>query len=181
MTSRITLCLMLVVAFAGSNLPEAQGGWHEFVHRSILDFHRNNAWPQPFVQMDRLSACAPFVTMRQNGLGHEFTLGHYHFDPDTQSLTEAGQLKVLDIIRRQPEGYDKVYVLRGRDEQMSAIRLDSVQQSLAKFIPGGSLPDVQFAEFGPRGVPASYIDAIGRKAQATVPDPRLPEFTAVTN
>lgn len=181
MTSRITFCLLLVVVFAGSPLPEAQAGWHEFVHRSVLDWHRNNAWPQPFVQMDRMASCAPFVAMRDNGLNSEFTLGDYHFHPETQMLTEAGQLKVQDIIRRQPEAFDKVFVLRGRDEPSSAIRLDSVQQSLARFIPEGSLPDVRFAEFGPRGVPASHIDAIGRKAQATVPDPRLPEFSSVTN
>ena len=64
---------------------------------------------------------------------------------------------------------------------ISAIRLDSVQQTLARFIPEGSLPDVRFADFGPRGMPASYVDAIGRKAQATVPDPRLPEFSSTSN
>lgn len=181
MTSRFSVCLLLVVVFAGTNLPEAQGGWNEFVHRSLLDWHRNNAWPQPFVQADRLASCAPFVTMMQNGLCGEFTLGDYHFNPNTQGLTEAGQLKVLDIIRRQPNGSGRVFVVRGDDEQTSAIRLDSVQQSLARYIPKDSLPEVRFTKYAPRGVPASYIDAIQRKADATTQDPRLPAFSSVTN
>ena len=149
MTSRITFCLLLVVALTGSLQSTAQAGWNEFVHRSLLDWHRNNAWPQPFVQMDRLAACAPFVTMRNNGLCGEFTLGDAHFHPETQTLTEAGQLKVIDIIRRQPQGFDKVFVKKGQDEQTSAIRLDSVQQTLERYIPSGSLPDVRFTEFLP--------------------------------
>jgi hypothetical protein len=181
MTSRITVCLLLVVAFAGPNLPQAEGGWHEFVERSLLDWHRNNAWPQPFIQADRLATCAPFVTMRENGLTGEFTISQQHFDPASHTLTEAGQHKIVDILRRQPEGFEKVFVMRGYDEQTSAIRLDSVQQTIARFAPQGSLPEVRFTNHQPLGVPAAHIDAIGRKVEATIPDPRLPEFSSVNN
>ena len=159
----------------------AQGGWHEFVQRSMLDWHRNNAWPQPFIQVDRISSCSPFVTMRNNGLCSEFTLGEYHFHPETNELTEAGRLKIMNILRRQPEGYSQIFVVRGPNEQDSSIRLDSVQQSLAKILPSGALPEVSFTNFAPTGLPASYIDAVGRKLDATVPDPRLPAFTGTTN
>ena len=181
MNARITVCLLLVAVSAGFFCTDSEAGWHEFVCRSRLDWHRNNAWPQPFVQMDRLSACSPFVTMRQNGLCSDFTLGQHHFDQDSQTLTEAGRLKVWEILRRQPEGFNQLFVQRGFDEETSAIRLDSVQQTLARMIPSGPLPEVRFTEFVPRGMPASLIDAIGRKAEATTPDPRLPEFTGTTN
>jgi hypothetical protein len=172
---------MLLVAISAASAVQVHAGWNEFVHRSLLDWHRNNAWPQPFVHVDRLSSCAPFVTMAQNGLCSEFTLGEYHFHPETQILTEAGRRKVIDILRRQPEGFSKVFVVRGADDQNSSIRLDSVQQAIAATQPHGAMPEVRFTDFQPRGLPASYIDAVGRKLDATVPDPRLPEFSSTSN
>ena len=71
--------------------------------------------------------------------------------------------------------------VRGADEEKSAVRLDSVQQMVAKVIPDGPLPEVNFVDYAPRGVPAAYIDAVGRKLDATVPNPRLPEFSSTTN
>ena len=73
--------------------------------------------------------------MRHNGLCSEFTLGEYHFHPDTQTLTEAGRLKVADILRRQPENFGQIFLTRGGNQQHSAMRLDSVQQTVAQFIP----------------------------------------------
>lgn len=179
MTQRLTNLLAILVV--GSFVSQAHAGWNEFVQRSLLDWHRNNAWPQPFVHTDRVAVCAPFVIMRQNGLCGEFTLGDQHFDPVSQTLTEAGQMKVADVIRRQPKDLAKVFVMRGRDEEQSAIRLDSVQQMVAKVIPDGALPEVNFVDFSPRGFPAGYVDAVGRKLDATVPNPRLPAFTSTTN
>jgi hypothetical protein len=172
---------LFAILLVGSSVTQVQAGWNEFVQRSVLDWHRNNTWPQPFVHSDRMATCSPFVIMSQNGLCGEFTLGDHHFDPVSQSLSEAGQLKVADIIRRQPAGMAQVFVVNGRDDEISAIRLDSVQQTLAKVVTDGTLPEVRFTNYSPRGVPASYIDAVGRKLDATVPNPRLPEFSSTTN
>ena len=101
---------VLAILLLGNIVSHAHAGWNEFVQRSLLDWHRNNAWPQPFVHADRLSVCAPFVIMAQNGRCGEFTLGDHHFDPVSQTLTEAGQLKVAELIRRQPNGMAQVYV-----------------------------------------------------------------------
>jgi hypothetical protein len=58
------------------------------------------------------------------------------------------------------------------------VRLDSVQRAAARFAPqGGVLPPVMFTDVAPRGWPADYIDAFGRRYQATIPDPRLPAAT----
>ncbi|HEY6563210.1 MAG TPA: hypothetical protein VIY86_01815, partial [Pirellulaceae bacterium] len=68
-------------------VPSAQAGWAEFKQRAALDWHRNNAWPQPFVEMDRLATCSPFVTMAENGWMQQCTLTSFHFDPNTNQLT----------------------------------------------------------------------------------------------
>ncbi len=175
------LLYLFVILLVGNAATQVHAGWNEFVQRSVLDWHRNNTWPQPFVHTDRISVCSPFVIMSQNGLCGEFTLGDHHFDPVGHTLTEAGQLKIEDILRRQPKGMAQVFVVNGRDDEVSAIRLDSVQQNLAKVVKDGSLPEVRFTQYAPRGNPASYIDAIGRKLDASVPDPRLPEFSSTTN
>src|SRR5690606_10343877 len=41
----------------------AQAGWREFWHRTKVDFHRNNAWPEPFQQADRAVTREPFAIM----------------------------------------------------------------------------------------------------------------------
>jgi hypothetical protein len=54
--------------------------------------------------------------------------------------------------------------------------MDSVQQSLARMLPDQPLPAVIAVYNDPPGRPAEYIDAIERKVQSSMPDPRLPSF-----
>ena len=56
----------------------------------------------------------------------------------------------------------------------TAARLDSVQQSLARVVAQGELPQVIRTHLPPAGTPADIIDLTYRKLGESVPDPRLP-------
>lgn len=177
MKTRMLLLALLVFSIATS----VQAGWSEFCHRSMLDWHRNNAWPQPFMDTDRVAVCSPFVVMVQKGWLQQCTLSSHHFDPATHQLTEAGRLKVRHITTQHPEGFNDVYVVMGLDKEISSIRLDSVQRSVTQWVPEGSLPEVKLVSADPPSMPASEIAILSQRREATIPDPRLPEFQETTD
>ncbi len=180
MLARFKLTLIILTCLTVTS-GTALGDWHEFVERCKLDWHRNNAWPEPWLTKDKIAVCSPFVIMAQNGWQQQSTLRDLHFDPVTQSLTEAGQLKVQHILTNQPQQFRTVYVARSVNQDHSAIRMDSVQQLVSRIIADGSMPAVVFTDYQPRAVPASHIDLIGQKYNASIPEPRLPEFESTTN
>jgi hypothetical protein len=172
--------ILIVITCAVWSASPAEADFHYFMQRQLLDWHRNNAWPQPFVHVDRLATCAPFVTMAQNGWIQQSTLSDFHFDPVSNELTEAGKLKVRHILTNHPEGFRTIYLVKAVSSEESSIRLDSVQQTVAKMTEQGPMPDVQFVAIDPPTKPAFEINAIGTKYQATLPDPRLPTFESTT-
>jgi hypothetical protein len=138
------------------------------------DFRRSNAWPDPFVTVDRASVRQPFDAEVANGWRLQNTLGEQYFEDDSPNLTEAGRLKIGRIINETPVAYRAIFVLRGEDPQLNADRVAMVQQSTARIL--GERPAVPIFETyeKPRGAPANYIDAVNEKYQATIPDPRVP-------
>jgi hypothetical protein len=67
------------------------------------------------------------------------------------------------------------------DGEAAERRLDSVQVAAADMVAGQPLPEVIPVTIEPRTWPADYIDAIDRKIQSTIPDPRLPTFVETTD
>jgi hypothetical protein len=138
------------------------------------DFRRNNAWPDPYVAADRVNTRVPFDICTANGWRIQNTLSDHHFT-DTGDLTEAGELRVAAIINETPLPYRAIFVLRADDPGITAERVVSIQEGVAKIL--GDRPPVPIYETyeKPRGTPAYYVDEVTRRFQATIPDPRLPE------
>ncbi len=172
MLRRRSIVLTCLVAFCC--VSQSQAGWHEFCQRMQLDWHRNNAWPQPFVAHDRIAACSPFVTQAENGWYAASTLSDLHFDSETQMLTEAGDLKVRQIVTQHPEQHRMVFIVKGHTKTDTDKRTDSVQQAVARIVPDGVLPDVRHVHIAPRPWPAEEINAVEQAYRQSRPDPRLP-------
>lgn len=171
MLRRIILLTCLVSFFGVS---ESQAGWHEFMNRMRLDWHRNNAWPQPFVNQDRMSTCSMFVTQAQNGWYAASTLSGMYFKPNSHILTEAGELKVREIVTQHPEQYRTIFVEKGLSQRSSEIRKDSIQQAVSRILPEGGMPEVQLVDSVLREWAAEEVDAVGRAYRTSRPQPRLP-------
>ena len=142
------------------------------IHR---DWKRNNCWPKPFVCPDRQSVRAPFVTMVAKGWQRQNTLGDHHFEVDTGQLNRTGQLKVRWILTQAPAAHRSIYVHRAIDPAQTTTRIDAVQQLAIRILPKGQLPAVMETHLPAPGWSAEQMDAIGRRYQATIPDPRLPK------
>jgi hypothetical protein len=162
----LSFCTLLVA------LP-ALGGWHEFCQRAALDWRRANAWPQPFVEADRLATCAPFVQMAENGWAQQSTLTSFHFDPVTNQLTEAGRLKIQSILYQHPAPFRTVYVVQAVQDEQTQTRLEAAKETVTHFV-GTDAPDVRLTTIEPRGMPAEEVQAISARLRETLPDPRLP-------
>ena len=164
----------LAVFFA---VDRAMANWLTAIPESIArDFKRRNCWPRPFSGPDRDAVQAPFTVMVANGWMRQNTLGDHHFLPETGELTEAGKLKVQWIVREAPSQHRAIFVYRSIDAQETQARMNAVAQLAAELaVDGSAPPPVLASNAAPSGWPAERVDAVGRKFQATTPDPRLPE------
>ena len=57
--------------------------WNSYWHGVHVDFHRNNAWPEPFNTADRARVREPFCIQADNGWKLHNTIGSYLYDPET--------------------------------------------------------------------------------------------------
>ena len=161
----------------------ARAGWFSSMVQGSKNFYRSvvrdtkhrNCWPTPFVQPDRHSARAPFALMVSNGWRRQNLLGDHHFVDQTGELTESGRIKVRWILTEAPRHHRTIYVHRATEPGMTIARIDNVQQLAAQLVPQGTLPMVLETSIPVQGWPAARADMIGRKFDASIPDPRLPE------
>ncbi len=161
------------LALALSSAPAAAAGWHEFWHRTHVDFHRNNAWPEPFQTADRNLVREPFCIQVDNGWKVQNTIGSILFNPETQQLNTAGDLLVRWIVTQAPIHRRAVFVVKGENADITRARVDSVNAAVARYAAGPICP-VMLTTTEPTGWPASYIDSITQQFNSTIPSPRLP-------
>lgn len=171
---RLFLAGSISLAMAFSATAVQANDWEEFWHRCKVDFHRNNAWPEPFLSADRAAARAPFCLMADNGWKMQNTVGTYLFDPSTQLLNTAGEHHVKWIVQQAPRHRRAVFVLKADTAEATAARIESVQVAVAKYACAGEMPPVIPTMTEPTGWPAQYVDQMTQQFQATMPDPRLP-------
>lgn len=151
----------------------------EFLNRFWLDYHRNKAWPQPFSQVDRQAAGAPFAIMVNNGWRLHNTLSTQLFDGESQQLTRAGELRVRWIATQAPVHRRAIFVLKGDTPAVTQARVEAVQLALEKI--DAPRPQLMITDIEPSGASGSYFDKVGRQYQDTIPAPRLPEMDTASN
>ena len=156
----------------------AQAGWHEFWDRVHLDWHRSNAWPQPFSDVDKHLAQEPFKMMARNGWRMQNTLGSELFDLETQQLTRAGQLKVHWILTQTPVSRRTVFVLHGGTQRATEARMASVKRAVRNMHSVDVDPEAVVVTVGipPRNGSGDYLDRVRRSYEASTPSPRLPKI-----
>jgi len=151
--------------------------WHCFWDRVHLDWHRNNAWPEPFVQVDRQAVRTPIEMMVDKGWQLQNTIPHELFDLETQELTRAGELKVQWILTQMPTRRRIVFVLKGNTAEVTQTRLESVEKA-ATVVVGEVAPSmIAITDIVPRGGSGAYYERVNAGFESSTPAPRLPEMT----
>jgi len=147
---------------------------HGFWARVHLDFHRNNAWPEPFLSADRAVTREYFCIQVNNGWKMQNTIGTFLFNPETQELNRAGELQVKWIVTQAPIHRRAVFVLVGETPEDTQRRVLSVQNYISRIMPAGHLPPVMITNTQPEGASGAYFDAINNAMMQSIPAPRLP-------
>ena len=127
-------------ALACSSAYAGNGGWHSFWHGVHVDFYRNNTWPEPFLTADRNLAREPFCIQVDNGWKMQNTIGSMLFNPETQQLSQAGDLMVKWIVQQAPIHRRAVFVVKGDNPMITQTRVDSVNAAVARYAGGPVCP-----------------------------------------
>jgi len=149
--------------------------WAEMKHNAHVDARRNAAWPQPFRSADSASVVAPFEIMKANGWQEFNTLASCFFDESDQ-LTDAGQLKLQEILTMTPQSKAPIFVQKGESQQSTAARVESMELAISGLIPEGDLPQIAVTDSSPATSSGAYQTMVHRALIQTTPTPRLPKF-----
>ena len=114
-----------------------------------------------------------------NGWRLENTLPDELFDPENQTLSRAGERKVRWIATQAPQQRRVVFVPRGTNEEITGARVEAVQNYLSTMALVGRGPQVFVTDISPATTSGDYFYQVDKKAEASRPDPRLPDATPV--
>jgi hypothetical protein len=160
----------LALAVLACSTTSIAGDFWDGIHTG---WHRNNEWPNPFIERDRDAAVAPFAVMTANGWQKQNLIGENYFDENTGVLTMAGRDRVRQILRTAPIEHRTLYVERDLNENVTSARMDEVQRTVASLQPKGPLPEVLASDMIASGRPASIVSGDLKAWEASAPTPRV--------
>jgi hypothetical protein len=137
-------------------------------------YHRNKVWPWPHICPDRVAVREPFCIMVDNGWRRQNMLGPHHFNPDTNKLTSAGELKVRWIMTQLPPERRSIFVERSLETEITAQRVETARAYAAQVALNGEQPLVAETHLLSEGRPASVVDNTNVRFQESLPPPVLP-------
>ena len=169
------LVAMLLVSICAST---ATADWHEFWHNLHVGYYRNNAWPEPFNELDARDVVAPFEVMKHNGWKMHNTIGHEQFRNGDGALMASGSNKVRWIATQAPPNRRTIYVLRGLSHQETQARVASVQESLASIHPNGPRPTVMITDVAPAQASGTWAYKVNSEWLEQLAPPKLPNTSS---
>ena len=165
---------VIAMAVVATTATSASADWNSWWHGLHVDYHRNNAWPDPFNEVDAAQVIAPFEIMKTNGWRLHNTIGHELFRGGDGALLASGHRRVHWIATQAPESRRTVYVLRGETENETAARVNSVQLTLDKIVMNGAAPRVLVTDVEPPAASGAWATKINREWLDHLTAPRLP-------
>jgi uncharacterized membrane protein YgcG len=151
----------------------AQADWYSFCYRNKVDFHRNNAWPEPFQSADRAVTREFWHIQVNNGWRLQNTVGDLFYEDGSNELTRAGDLKVKQIVTKNPSHRRTVFVMVADTQAVTAKRVESVQRAVSKYVPEGPLPQILTTDVDVDGGSGEYFDKIDNAYRQSIPSPRI--------
>jgi len=169
-----------VIAISGLAVTasSASADWNRFWHNLHVGFHRNNAWPDPFNEVDAMEVVAPFEIMKANGWKMHNTIGHELFRESDGALLASGHNRVRWIATQAPKARRTVYVLRGRSSDETEARVASVRQTIANLNLQGSSPTVLVTAVEPVTSSGDWALKVNREWLEHLAAPQLPSTSA---
>ena len=181
--ANLTKRLIVAVALIAISTTTVQAGgigdmWNSFVTKIGQGYKRNNAWPEPFRELDAVAVIAPFETMKSNGWRLNNTLGNEAFRVADNALQPSGRDTLSWIATQAPESRRHVFVVRAQSDDDTQARVTSVEQSLQNLNLQGAAPQVTVIDRIPPTYSGPWATQINRRWLEQLPDPKLPSQTA---
>jgi hypothetical protein len=171
------LIAMTCLLLAGSGRSARAVFFDDGAHYIKHGYHVNERWPWPYTCPDRIAVREPFSIMVNNGWRRENLIGVHHFNPTTNELTPAGQLRVQWIMTQAPAERRDIFVERDLSPESNTQRLAAVRDYAAKVAIDGHVPQVQETHLISEGRPAAVVDAVNVNFMKSMPPPVLPDPT----
>ena len=140
-------------------------------------YRANVIWPRQFVPAARRPVLETYAVMVNNGWRRQNLLGDYHFDPKTNELTRAGEMKVQWILTQAPAHRRSVFVQRASNQSETATRIAAVQGYSSQMSPHVGPVSVNDTHIVAEGHSASAVDNMFTGFQANQLPPVLPAAT----
>jgi hypothetical protein len=161
---------------------QARAVWvDQTAHYIKHGYHVNTMWPWPYVCPDRIAVREPFCAMVNNGWRRQNLLGAHHFNPETNQLTTAGELRVRWIMTQAPPDRRNIFIERSVDSSVTATRMAAARDYASQVSIDGRPPQVTETYLMAEGRPAAVVDATNLKFQESTPPPVLPAVTATNS
>ena len=116
---------MAIVAAAGDGGYHTGDPWHNY----WVDWHRNNCWPEPFVEPDAESVYTAFQVDIIKAWEQQNLLGDPHFEPNSYKMSPAGLIKLRWILTQNPPEFRTPFIERTASDEITARRLAAAQQA----------------------------------------------------
>ena len=139
-----------------------------------MGYRANRDWPAQYIPAARRGVHSFYDVMVHNGWRRQNLLGTYHFDPQTDELTDAGKLKVNWILSQTPHNRRTIYVQRGLAAEQTADRIASVQHWAGDRSPAIGTVDVYDTHIVAEGRSAGTVDNVFTNFQTNQMPPVLP-------
>lgn len=172
-----TLLIAAFVVILGSADASANK-FKEIWHKIAVGHHRNNAWPEPFVEADAIQVNAPFEIQKRNGWRLNNTIGHELFRDADSGMKVAGQQKIGWIATQAPQSHREIHVLRGNSEEETRKRVASVREALAFYGPSAESVNVYVTNVPPPTYNGAWATSVNREWMENLPAPKLPSTSA---
>ena len=140
-------------------------------------YDANVQWPRHYIPPARRTVCATYAAMVNNGWRRQNLLGNYHFNQQTNQLTNAGKLKVNWILSQAPANRRNVFVQRGVEELETTARIASVHDYAGNMSPNVGQVNVNDTHIVAEGHSASSVDSVFVGYEANRLPPVLPAST----
>ncbi|HUG19847.1 MAG TPA: hypothetical protein VMM56_12765 [Planctomycetaceae bacterium] len=150
--------------------PRPTGPKPHLVHR----FHATHYWPTPFIEQDRMLVDSVIEQHISNGWREASTLYDYHFDPETNELTHAGQMQIQWLLEMTPANRRTFFVQTSAEVGANELRVTQVQQIASRLSGNGQIPAVELRNSTFHGRPAAEVDYINKAYLDSQPIPRVP-------
>lgn len=172
-----SVTIVLVSASSVSYAQQSRGYEPTLKERFRAGYDANVQWPRHYIPPARRSVCATYAAMVNNGWRRQNLLGDYHFDKETNELTNAGKLKVNWIFSQAPVQRRNVFVQRGTEELQTTARIASVHDYAGNMSPNVGQVDVNDTHIVAEGHSAASVDSVFVGYEANRLPPVLPAST----